>query len=147
MLIYSISDELEIFGYVDSNFAGSTDEMKSTSGYVFKMAGGVISWKEVKKTSTAFSTVQAEFITCYEPTIQAVWRKNFVQGWTPIPLNFIMTMPKLYFTPKSNRSSGSKHNEIKYVVRDKIKEGQTNIEHINTDPMTKHLDPHYLTSM
>ena len=43
MLQYRRSDSLEIFGYSDSNFAGCQDSKRSTSGYVFMLAGGAIS--------------------------------------------------------------------------------------------------------
>jgi hypothetical protein len=35
-------DRLEIVGYSDSDYAGCLDTEKSTSGYVFKFAGGAI---------------------------------------------------------------------------------------------------------
>ena len=37
-------DELKLEGYVDSDFAGEVDHRRSTTGYVFTMAGTVISW-------------------------------------------------------------------------------------------------------
>lgn len=39
MLMFSICDELEIVGFADCDFAGSPDDIKSTSEYVFKLAG------------------------------------------------------------------------------------------------------------
>jgi hypothetical protein len=33
-----------VYGYVDSDFAGDLDKMRSNSGYVFTLAGGAISW-------------------------------------------------------------------------------------------------------
>ena len=41
MMTYRRSDSLHIVGYSDSNYAG--DDRKSTSGYVFTLAGGAIS--------------------------------------------------------------------------------------------------------
>ena len=43
MLTYKRSDSLEIEGYSDSAFAGDMDDRKSTSVYVFTLAGGAIS--------------------------------------------------------------------------------------------------------
>lgn len=40
MFEYSSSYDLEIFEYINSEFVGSLDDMKSTLGYPFKMAGG-----------------------------------------------------------------------------------------------------------
>jgi hypothetical protein len=68
MLTYKKSDNLEVVGYSDADFAGCVDTKKSTSGYIFTLAGGAISWKSSKQTVTASSTMQAEFVACYEAT-------------------------------------------------------------------------------
>ncbi|RVW81995.1 Retrovirus-related Pol polyprotein from transposon TNT 1-94 [Vitis vinifera] len=66
MLTYHRSSHLEIVGYSDSDFAGCLDSRRSTSGYIFMLAGGAVSWKSVKQTLIASSTMEAEFIACYE---------------------------------------------------------------------------------
>ncbi|RVW42708.1 Retrovirus-related Pol polyprotein from transposon TNT 1-94 [Vitis vinifera] len=66
MLTYRRSSHLEIVGYSDSDFVGCLDNRKSTSGYIFMLAGESVSWKSVKQTFIASSTIEAEFIACYE---------------------------------------------------------------------------------
>ena len=41
-------------GYTDSAFAGDPDDRKSTSGYVFVLAGGAITWRARKQPLVAF---------------------------------------------------------------------------------------------
>ena len=53
MLTYRSSDSLEIRGYSDADFAGDKDDRKSTSGYVFTLAGGAISWRSSKQSIVA----------------------------------------------------------------------------------------------
>jgi hypothetical protein len=48
MLTYERSDNLEIVGYSDSDLVGCLDTDRSTSGYVFKLAGEAISWSSSK---------------------------------------------------------------------------------------------------
>jgi hypothetical protein len=48
ILTYERSDNLEIVGYSDLDFAGYLNTDRSTSGYVFKLAGGAISWSSSK---------------------------------------------------------------------------------------------------
>jgi len=48
-------------GYTDSDFAGDPDDRKSTSGYVFMLAGGAITLRARKQPLVAFSTVEAEY--------------------------------------------------------------------------------------
>ena len=68
-------------GFSDSNYASCVDDKKSTSGYIFMMAEGVVSWKSVKQTLTTFSTIEAEYVACYEATCHAIWLRNFFQLW------------------------------------------------------------------
>jgi hypothetical protein len=78
MLTYRKSYSLQIVGYSDSDYAG--DDGKSTSGYVFTLAGGAISWKSSKQTITTSSTMYVEFVACYEATGQMNWLKKFIFG-------------------------------------------------------------------
>ena len=39
---------LNVHGFVDVDWAGDLDQRKSTSGYVFRLFGGVISWMRKK---------------------------------------------------------------------------------------------------
>jgi hypothetical protein len=38
-------------GYSDSNWISDADEIKATSGYVFTLGGGAVSWKSCKQPS------------------------------------------------------------------------------------------------
>ena len=77
-LTYRRSDHLELVGYTDADFAGCLDSKKSTSGYVFMMVGGAVSWKSVKQSITASSIMEAEYVACHEATNQVIWLQSFV---------------------------------------------------------------------
>ena len=73
MLMYRKMDNLDLVGYSNADFAGCVNSRKSTSGYIFIMAGGVVSWRSVKQTLIATSTMEAKFVSCFEATSQGVW--------------------------------------------------------------------------
>ena len=56
--------ELRLVGYSDVDQASDLDERKSTSGYIFLLNNGVISWKSKKQTCITLSTIEIEFIVC-----------------------------------------------------------------------------------
>ncbi|XP_073049650.1 secreted RxLR effector protein 161-like [Primulina eburnea] len=153
MLTYKRSNNLEIMGYSDSDFAGCQDSMRSTSGYVFLLAGGAISWRSAKQALTASSTMAAEFIACYEASNHAIWLRNFVTGLRILeeverPLKLFCDNRSAVLYSNNNRSSTkSKHIDIKFlVVKERVQSGQILIEHIGTnsmiaDPFTKGLPP------
>ncbi|PHT29833.1 hypothetical protein CQW23_30598 [Capsicum baccatum] len=49
-------------GYSDANWITESNEVKSTSGYVFTIGGRAVSWKLSKQTCIARSTMKSEFI-------------------------------------------------------------------------------------
>ena len=59
MLTYRRTSLLDVVGFCDADFASCIDDKKSTMGYIFMMAGGLVSWKSVKQTLTASSTRQS----------------------------------------------------------------------------------------
>ncbi|XP_070035119.1 secreted RxLR effector protein 161-like [Nicotiana tabacum] len=80
MLMYRRSKHLEAIGYSDSYFVGCIDTRKSTFGYLFQLAEGAISWKSAKQSFIATSTMEEEFVACFEATIHALWLRNFISG-------------------------------------------------------------------
>ena len=57
----------------DSDWGGSEDDMRSTSGYAFSLGSGIFSWASVKQQSVALSTAEAEYVSAAEATSQAIW--------------------------------------------------------------------------
>jgi len=60
-------------GYTVSDFAGDPDDRKSTSGYVFMLAGGTITWCARKQPLVAFSMVEAKNIGASDVVKEAIW--------------------------------------------------------------------------
>ena len=60
-------------GYSDLNWISDADEIKATSGYVFTLGGGAISWKSCKQTILTRSIMEAELIALDTATIEAEW--------------------------------------------------------------------------
>ena len=153
MLTYRRSSHLENVGYSDSDIAGCLDSRRSTSSYIFMLARGAISWKSVKETLIASSTMETEFMACYEASNHGIWLRNFITQLRivdgiekPSRINCDNKAAKLY--SKNNRiSSKSKNIDIKFlVVKEKVQSLQVSIEHISTnymiaDPLTKDFPP------
>ena len=85
MLIYG-SDELIPVGYTDSDFMSDKDSRKSTSGNVFMLGGGAISWRSIKQECTIDSTSEAEYVAACEAAKEAVWLKRFLMELRVVPL-------------------------------------------------------------
>ncbi|RVW93740.1 Retrovirus-related Pol polyprotein from transposon TNT 1-94 [Vitis vinifera] len=119
---------------------------RSTSGYIFMLARRVVSWKSVKQTLIASSTMEAKFIACYEASNHGIWLWNFITQLRivdgiekPLRINCDNKTAELY--SKNNQSSSkSKHIDIKFlVVKERVQSLQVSIEHINTNSMIANL--------
>ena len=151
--MYRRTDNLEVIGYFDSDYAGCIDSRKSTSGYVFMLAGGAVSWRSAKQTLIATSTMESEFVSCFKATLYGVWLKSFISGLRVVdsisrPLKIYCDNSAVVFMAKNNKSSSrNKHIDIKYLaLRERVKEKTVVIEHVSTklmiaDPLTKGMPP------
>ncbi|XP_041011251.1 secreted RxLR effector protein 161-like [Juglans microcarpa x Juglans regia] len=68
-LSFKRTNNLEVTGYSNFDFASCSDSRKSTSGYIFLLVGGTISWRSMKQTITTSCTMETEFVACFEATV------------------------------------------------------------------------------
>jgi hypothetical protein len=78
-LFYRKGEKQELIGYTDSDYAGDQDDRKSTSGYVFMLSSGAVSWSSKKQPVVTLCTTEAEFIAAASSTCQAVWLRRILQ--------------------------------------------------------------------
>ena len=72
------SQNMKLFGYSDSDWGGSLDDMKSTSGYCFSLGSGIFSWCSKKQDIVAQSTAEAEFVAATAAVNQALWLRKIL---------------------------------------------------------------------
>ncbi|KAJ9521136.1 hypothetical protein QJQ45_022831 [Haematococcus lacustris] len=61
-LMYGASAGL--VGFCDADFAGDTDTRRSTTGHVFMLHGGAVSWSSRRQPTVAASTTESEYMAC-----------------------------------------------------------------------------------
>ena len=121
MLTYRRTDTLKVVGFSDSDYAGCVDDKKSTSSYIFMMAEGAISWKSVKQTLTASSTMEVDYVACYEATCHVLWLCNFISALEVVhsisrPLKlFCDNLVVVLFSRNTMSTSRSKHIDVKFL--------------------------------
>ena len=97
--------------------------------------------------------MEAEFVACFEATVQANWLRNFISGLGVVdsiskPLKiYCDNSAAVFFSKNDKYSKGAKHMELKYfVVKEEVQKRKVSIEHISidlmiADPLTKGLPP------
>lgn len=72
-ITYGGQDKLLVEGYLDSDWAGDKDSRKSTSGFIFMLNGGPVSWCSKKQPTVALSSTEAEYIALTLAAKEATW--------------------------------------------------------------------------
>ena len=68
---------VDIHGFVDANWDGYLDCRRSTSGYVFNLFGGAISWMSKRQVVVALSTTEYEYMVATHAGKEVVWLQRF----------------------------------------------------------------------
>ncbi|KAK2068646.1 hypothetical protein P8C59_003276 [Phyllachora maydis] len=132
-----INSSLVPIGFSDSDFAGDKATSKSTYGYLYKLAGGPISWKTKRATTIALSTLEAETDGLTEAIREVQWIIGlFSELYRPIdyPITLygdnqgsitVANDPALY--------ARTKHTLLKFrYVREQVKAKIVTIIYLNT---------------
>jgi hypothetical protein len=65
-------------GYCDANWISDAYEIYATSGYVFSLGGGAVSWKSCKQTISTRSTKEAKLTALDTATVEAEWLRELL---------------------------------------------------------------------
>jgi hypothetical protein len=71
---------LDIHGFVDAQWIGDLDCKISTSGYVFNLFGGVISWMRKIWSIVALSTTEVEYMESTHARKEEIWLQILCSG-------------------------------------------------------------------
>ena len=79
-LKYELNQKINLEGYVDSDWAGSAINRKSTSGCCFNMGSGMISWFSRNQSFMALSIAEAEYVTTCSASCEELWRRKLLSN-------------------------------------------------------------------
>eukprot|EP00253_Pinus_taeda_P028941 PITA_28941 len=137
---------LDIRGFVDADWARDLDQRRSTSGCVFNLFGGVVSWMSKKQSIVALSTTEAEYIAATHASKEAVWLQRLcssmglVQGAISI---YCDSQSAIFLENNPVYHSKTKHIDVQYhFVRDMIEDKKVSLVKVDTlqnitDALTK----------
>ncbi|KAL9371604.1 hypothetical protein Peur_036744 [Populus x canadensis] len=131
-LLYKKGEHSDLMGFTDSDYAGDQDDRKSTSGYVFMLGTGAVSWSSKKQPIVTLSTTEAEFVAAASCACQAIWLRRILeeiqfkqQGATSIYCDNSSTIKLSRNLVLHGRS---KHIDVKYhFLRDLAKDEVINL--------------------
>ncbi|XP_052479605.1 uncharacterized mitochondrial protein AtMg00810-like [Gossypium raimondii] len=78
-ILYKKGEKSTLIGFTDSDYARDQDDRKSTSGYVFMLGTGVVSWSSRKQLIVTLSTTEAELVAASACVCQAIWMRKLLE--------------------------------------------------------------------
>ena len=78
-LFYAYEVDVEVFGYTDADWAGSSYDRRSTSGYIFSFGSGAVSWSSKKQPIVALSSTEAEYRGAAMAACEIAWLHKLLQ--------------------------------------------------------------------
>jgi hypothetical protein len=129
-----------VTGYSDSDWGGDVDGRKSTTGYVFQISNGPVSWKVKRQTTVALSSAEAEYMAAGAATQEAIWLRailkelGFAQG--DATLIYEDNQGCISMTLNSGYHARVKHIDIRHhFIKDAVERQQVVLAYLRTDDM------------
>lgn len=128
--------ECIVRGYVDSDYAGDLDKRKSTTGYVFTLAGGAVSWVSKLQSVVALSTTEAEYMAATQACKEAIWVRRIMEelGHKQEKMYlFCDSQSALHIARNPAFHSRTKHIGVQYhFVREVVENESVDMQKIHT---------------
>ncbi|KAM2761386.1 hypothetical protein COP1_025857 [Malus domestica] len=146
-----------VVGYVDSDYAGDLDKRRSTTGFVFTIAGGPVSWRSILQSTVALLTTEAEYMAVTEAIKEAIWLQGLLddlgvqQDHVDVHCD---NQSVIHLAKNQVHHARTKHIDVRFhFVREVINEGDILLQKIGTadnpadmltKPVSLHKFKHYL---
>lgn len=128
-----------VVGYCDADYAGDLDTRRSTTGYVWLVHGGAVSWRSVLQQTVALSTSEAEYMAAAAAAREALWmRKLWADMCAVDRAQTILcdSQAALALVRNPVVSQRSKHIDVMHhFVRERADRGEVVLEYCHTEKM------------
>jgi hypothetical protein len=125
-----------VIGYVDADYAGDVDDMRSTTGYLFTLSGGPICWKSTLQSIIVMSTTEAEYMAVAEAAKEALWLKGLVKEFGLNQSRVQMhcdSQSAIYLAKNQVYHLRTKHIDVRFhKIRELIVTGDIVLEKVHT---------------
>lgn len=133
------STQQKLHGFSDSDWASTSEDRRSTTGWIFRYAGGAVSWESRRQPTVALSSTEGEYMALTDAAKEAIWLKGLARD-----MGMDDDTTKIYF---DNQGAGylatgeglqrrTKHIDVRHhFIRDCITSGKINLSHVPTAQM------------
>lgn len=78
-ILYEARVQPEIVGFTDADWAGDPSTRRETTGYVFSLGSGAVTWCSKKQPTVALSSTEAEYRAATMAAQECSWLRQLVR--------------------------------------------------------------------
>jgi hypothetical protein len=137
---------LDIHGFMDAEWDIDLDHKRYTSGYVFNLFGGAISWMSKRQSVATLSTTEVEYMVSTHARKEVVWLQILCSGIGLVQQVVRIdceSQSAIFLAKNPTYHSKTKHIDVQYhFVRDMVEEKKVLLMKVDTlknvaDSLTK----------
>jgi hypothetical protein len=131
---------LTTYGYSDSDWGGDHDTRRSTTGYVFMLAGAAICWKSKLQKTISLSSTEAEYMSAGSAVQEALSIRNLMEelGFPQLEKTTIHedNQGAIFLALNQTNTYGTRHIAIRHhFIRHHIQSGEIQLKYCHTKRM------------
>ena len=137
-LLFQRDDSIvqHVVGYVDSDYVGDLDKRRSTTGYVFTLVRGSVSWRSTLQSTIALLTIEAKYMAVAEAIKDAIWLQGLLDSMGIFQEHMDVhcdSQSAICLAKDQVHHSRMKHIDVRYhFVREIVDEGDILLQKIAT---------------
>lgn len=142
------SEEL-LIGYTDADYARDVVTRRSTTGYVFKIGNGAVTWRSQRQPTVALSTTEAEFMAICDGAKESIWLRQLLRDigfeQTDAVKLLVDNLSAIRLVQNPEMHHRTKHIDVRlFFVREVYEDNVIDLEHVSSgnqlaDVLTKPL--------
>jgi len=139
-LIYQCGTDagITLHGFTDADWGSDVNDRRSTSGYVFMLAGGAISWSSKKQSAITLSSTEAEYIAGTHAAKKVIWLRQLLSNLKFLTSSattlYIDNQSAIAITKNPEFHDRTKHIDIQYhYLRRKVEEEEIDPQYVPTE--------------
>ena len=126
-LEYTGKNGLGLVAFTDSDWGSDPNDRRSQTGYILKLAGGLISWNSRAQRTVAHSSMDAEYMALSDCSRQVIWVRTLLTelgfDFESIPI-CCDNQGAIFVSTNPVTERRSKHIDIRYhYIRDIVEQG------------------------
>jgi hypothetical protein len=127
-------------GYCDADWGGDLDTRRSTTGYMFFIGDGAISWNSKRQPTVALSTTEAEYMATTQAAKEAMWLRQLMSdiGCVQAKATTIMSdnQGSIALAKNPKHHSRTKHIDVQHhFIREKVETELIELKYCPTQDM------------